>query len=119
MKPVLFFSNFCNNLHAKLTAELAAVEGYMVVFGSSPFSACKVFVVNCSFCILFLKALAGTLVAYAVKLNDSFCLVVLIGVNKNVEAILSVAKNEIGASAYNYAVSFFGKLGNNAALGGP
>ena len=113
------FGSLNNKLYTALAAENTAVQGKVVVFNFTPFPAGKIFIVNAALAVLFFKAFLRALITYSVKLDDSFCSVFVVGVNKHVKTVVAVSQNIIGTSAYYYTVSLFGKLGNNTALGCP
>ena len=113
---IIELCNLGDNVGAVLESYHSAVKHKMVIFKCSPLTHGEGSVEDSAASVLIRKTLFDLDVGLAVCLEDTARLEIHIRTDKDVEAIVSVAENVIGASAYDNALSFFRKLLDNVYL---
>ena len=99
-KPIwIRLEPFSDKLHAFINSQHAAVQRQMVILGAAPFHVGIEAVIGCPALILVPQAILRGLFPLAIYLNDAFCAVLHIGMDKNFQAIRLILQNEVGTAA--------------------
>lgn len=98
------------DLDAVVDAHGAAVEGDVVVLRVAPLQIGVVLIVGGAAAVLFLQSLFGSLVSFSVKLHDPLGAEVLVGVDKDPQAVVMLAQDIFGAEAYKHTGSLLGQF---------
>ena len=99
-----------------LCAEYSRIERYLIIFRKPPLGFGVIFIIRLALFILVAQSLLGRLLSLSIVLEYMLFSLFQTRVNKDLQAIIFMIKNIIGASSDDYARSFLGKLTNNLSL---
>ena len=116
-RSIILLHSLTDQLHAKLLPQYPAVQSQIVVGGHTPLAVGVEAVVVPSAVVLVLDALGNRLVGGTVLLQDPLGAVLIVSVNEDVEAVLAVAEDVVGATAHNDAGLLVGNVLDHLGLG--
>ena len=108
--------SLADQLHAKLLSQYTAVQGEVVVGGHAPLPIGVEAVVVPSAVVLVLDALGNGLVGGTVLSQNALGAVLVVGVDEDVEAILPILQNVVGATAHDDARLLVGQIADHLGL---
>ena len=116
-RSIILLHSLADQLHTKILTQRPTVQGEVVVGRHTPLAVGVEAVVIAAAVVLVLDALGNRLVGGTVLLQDPLGAVLIVSVNEDVEAVLAVAEDVVGATAHNDAGLLVGDVLDHLGLG--